>query len=411
MAATVQPAVVAANRGLVQMLAATNFFGMNWPAIMDTESAYEQMWALDVAAMANYHVDASAAAAQLAPWQQVLRNLGIDISKNGQINFGFGNTGSGNLGNNNFGNNNLGSGNTGSGNVGSGNTGSSNVGVGNTGNNNLGLGNLGSNSVGFGNTGSESFGMGLTGDSKFGFGGFNSGSGNTGFGNSGTGNTGFFNSGSGNMGLGNSGSLNTGLGNSGSGQHRLRQLHELLALGHRRLWQRGRRGRVGRLCPLRHGRSGHRGVEFGPDRLGTGQHRRVALRPGGRAELGPEQRAGHRPGQRFDRRHRLRRPRPVTANATSSAAANAGLRTAAGTPVTGFINPASTDSAVRPRWDVSRASATRICRTRTSRSRASTRRPSAIPATKAGSSSFRSARSSTTALVGQAGPILGSHEC
>ena len=169
---TVQPAVVAANRGLVQMLAASNFFGMNWPAIMDTESAYEQMWALDVAAMANYHFDASAAAAQLAPWQQVLRNLGIDIGKNGQINFGFGNTGSGNLGNNNFGNNNLGSGNTGSGNIGSGNTGSNNVGVGNTSSNNLGFGDLGSNSVGFGNTGSESFGMGLTGVSKFGYSGF-----------------------------------------------------------------------------------------------------------------------------------------------------------------------------------------------------------------------------------------------
>ncbi|MDT5222325.1 MAG: hypothetical protein QOF15_4430, partial [Mycobacterium sp.] len=107
--ATVQPAVVAANRGLVQMLASTNFFGMNWPAIMDTESAYEQMWALDVAAMANYHFDASAAASQLAPWQQVLRNLGLDIGKNGQVNFGFGNNGSGNLGNNNFGNNNIGS--------------------------------------------------------------------------------------------------------------------------------------------------------------------------------------------------------------------------------------------------------------------------------------------------------------
>src|SRR5258708_3129414 len=50
MAATVQPAVVAANRGLVQLLAATNFLGMNAPAIMDIEAAYEQMWALDVAA-------------------------------------------------------------------------------------------------------------------------------------------------------------------------------------------------------------------------------------------------------------------------------------------------------------------------------------------------------------------------
>lgn len=67
LAATVQPAVVAANRGLMQLLAATNWFGQNAPALMDVEAAYEQMWALDVAAMAGYHFDASAAVAQLAP--------------------------------------------------------------------------------------------------------------------------------------------------------------------------------------------------------------------------------------------------------------------------------------------------------------------------------------------------------
>lgn len=156
LAATVQPAVVAANRGLMQLLAATNWFGQNAPALMDVEAAYEQMSALDVAAMAGYHFDASAAVAQLAPWQQVLRNLGIDIGKNGQINLGFGNTGSGNIG------------------------------------------------------------FGITGDHQMGFGGFNSGSGNIGFGNSGTGNVGLFNSGSGNIGIGNSGSLNSGIGTSGT---------------------------------------------------------------------------------------------------------------------------------------------------------------------------------------------------
>src|ERR1700738_3360934 len=36
LAATVQPAVVAANRGLLRALAATNWFGFNLPAIMDT---------------------------------------------------------------------------------------------------------------------------------------------------------------------------------------------------------------------------------------------------------------------------------------------------------------------------------------------------------------------------------------
>lgn len=37
----------------------------------------------------------------------------------------------------------------------------------------------------------------------------------------------------------------------------------------------------------------------------------------------------------------------VSANPTSSAAANAGLRTSASTPVTGFVNPGSSDPGVR----------------------------------------------------------------
>jgi PPE-repeat protein len=64
LSATVQPAVVAANRALVS-------------AIADFEAAYEQMWASDVAAMFGYHADASAAVAKLPPWNQVLQNLGF----------------------------------------------------------------------------------------------------------------------------------------------------------------------------------------------------------------------------------------------------------------------------------------------------------------------------------------------
>ncbi|OBA75345.1 hypothetical protein A5641_25280 [Mycobacterium sp. 1554424.7] len=194
-AATVQPAVVAANRALVQALASTNWFGFNIPAIMDTEAAYEAMWAADVAAMFGYHADATAAVAQLAPWQQVLQKLGFNFSQ-GKISFGpltMGNS-----------------------NVGFGNSGSLNVGSGNSGNNNFGLGNLGNNNFGFGNSGSNDFGIGLTGSNQIGFGGFNSGSGNIGLFNSGTGNVGFFNSGSGNFGIGNSGVSNTGFLNSGS---------------------------------------------------------------------------------------------------------------------------------------------------------------------------------------------------
>ncbi len=196
-AATIQPAVVAANRGLVQALSATNWFGLNAPAIMDTEAAYEAMWAADVAAMSGYHADASAAVAQLAPWQQILQKLGINFNK-GQLSFGApGST-------------------QGSSNVGFGNSGTQNMGSGNSGNNNLGMGNLGNNNVGFGNTGNNDFGIGLTGNNQFGFGGFNSGSGNIGLFNSGTGNVGFFNSGNGNFGIGNAGTSNSGFLNSGA---------------------------------------------------------------------------------------------------------------------------------------------------------------------------------------------------
>ena len=74
---TVQPAVVAANRNLVQALASTNHLGQNAPAIADIEAAYEQMWASDVVAMSGYHADASAAVAQLSPWQEVLPKLDV----------------------------------------------------------------------------------------------------------------------------------------------------------------------------------------------------------------------------------------------------------------------------------------------------------------------------------------------
>ena len=88
LSATVQPAVVSANRTLGQALAATNWLGQNTPAIADIEAAYDQMWALDVAAMSGYHADASAAVEKLAPWHQVLQSLGFHFSNSGQLTFG-----------------------------------------------------------------------------------------------------------------------------------------------------------------------------------------------------------------------------------------------------------------------------------------------------------------------------------
>ena len=71
-AAIVHPAVVSANRTQLVSLVTSNLFGQNAPAIAATEAHYEQMWAQDVAAMAGYHADASAAATQLGPGLQAL---------------------------------------------------------------------------------------------------------------------------------------------------------------------------------------------------------------------------------------------------------------------------------------------------------------------------------------------------
>src|SRR6185312_175439 len=82
--AAVQPAVVAANRGLVRVLAATNWLGQNAPAIADVEAAYEQMWAMDVAAMSGYHANASALLAELPSWDEALKDLGFGHSGTGE---------------------------------------------------------------------------------------------------------------------------------------------------------------------------------------------------------------------------------------------------------------------------------------------------------------------------------------
>ncbi|MEI7715753.1 MAG: PPE family protein [Mycobacterium sp.] len=64
--ATVPPPVVAANRSLVTALMATNFLGINTPAIMAAEAQYAEMWVQDAVAMYGYSA-ASVAAAALQP--------------------------------------------------------------------------------------------------------------------------------------------------------------------------------------------------------------------------------------------------------------------------------------------------------------------------------------------------------
>lgn len=65
--ATVNPAVVAANRTELATLVATNLLGQNTPAIMASEAEYSEMWAQDAAAMYSYTTQ-SAAATQLQPF-------------------------------------------------------------------------------------------------------------------------------------------------------------------------------------------------------------------------------------------------------------------------------------------------------------------------------------------------------
>jgi PPE-repeat protein len=65
-AATVPPPVVAANRAALAALVATNFLGINTPAIMATETQYAEMWAQDAAAMYGYAAS-SASAGTLTP--------------------------------------------------------------------------------------------------------------------------------------------------------------------------------------------------------------------------------------------------------------------------------------------------------------------------------------------------------
>jgi PPE-repeat protein len=65
-AATVPPPMIAANRAQLAALVATNFLGINTPAIAATEAHYAEMWAQDAAAMHGY-AGSSAVAAQLPP--------------------------------------------------------------------------------------------------------------------------------------------------------------------------------------------------------------------------------------------------------------------------------------------------------------------------------------------------------
>jgi PPE-repeat protein len=60
---TVPPPLIAANRATLGTLVATNFLGINTPAIAATEAHYAEMWVQDATAMYTYQAGAMAAAA------------------------------------------------------------------------------------------------------------------------------------------------------------------------------------------------------------------------------------------------------------------------------------------------------------------------------------------------------------
>jgi PPE-repeat protein len=72
-ASTVPPPMVAANRGQLMTLVATNLFGRNTQAIAANEAQYGEMWAQDAAAMYGYAAS-SASATSLSPFTPPQQN-------------------------------------------------------------------------------------------------------------------------------------------------------------------------------------------------------------------------------------------------------------------------------------------------------------------------------------------------
>ncbi|MCV7283765.1 PPE family protein [Mycolicibacterium wolinskyi] len=65
-AGVVPPAVIEANRNTLQTLIATNFLGVNTPAIAATIAAYDEMWVQDATVLYGYSADAAGLSSGLA---------------------------------------------------------------------------------------------------------------------------------------------------------------------------------------------------------------------------------------------------------------------------------------------------------------------------------------------------------
>ncbi|MFL0179300.1 MULTISPECIES: PPE family protein [unclassified Mycobacterium] len=84
-AAVVSPAIIAANRAQLAALVASNFLGVNTPAILATEAHYLEMWAQDTLAMFGYTTSSSSAAAltPMTPAPQTTNPVGAAVATAG----------------------------------------------------------------------------------------------------------------------------------------------------------------------------------------------------------------------------------------------------------------------------------------------------------------------------------------
>lgn len=84
-AAVVSPAIIAANRAQLAALVASNFLGVNTPAILATEAHYLEMWAQDTLAMFGYSTASSSAAAltPMTPAPETTNPVGAAVATAG----------------------------------------------------------------------------------------------------------------------------------------------------------------------------------------------------------------------------------------------------------------------------------------------------------------------------------------
>ncbi|PJE04039.1 PPE family protein [Mycobacterium sp.] len=73
-AGVVPPPVIAANRSTLMSLLATNFLGINTPAIAANEAAYDEMWCQDTTVMYGFAADAAGITGTLVPFMPPAAN-------------------------------------------------------------------------------------------------------------------------------------------------------------------------------------------------------------------------------------------------------------------------------------------------------------------------------------------------